>query len=269
MTSTFQSQLLRGHVAYVAGGSSGINMQIGKSMAEYGASVAIVSRSTDKVDAAAAAINASGGSALGIPADVRDYDAIAASLEQTKTVLGVPTIVVSGAAGNFVAPAHKMSANGFKTVVDIDLLGTFNVFRAAYDIVRGQRASFIAISAPQASQPYRLQAHVCAAKAGVEMLTKCLALEWGGDGIRVNAIVPGPIDGTVGMDKLAPSVAARKAQEQKLPLLRYGTTQDVANLSLFLASAASEYMTGAIIPCDGGVGLIGSLDVGAPAATAS
>lgn len=263
MTNIYQSGMLSGQVAYVAGGSSGINLQIARFFSELGAAVSIVSRTAEKVDEAAALINDSGGRAIGVAADVRDYDAIVTSMELTILNIGVPTIVVSGAAGNFVAPARDISANGFKTVVDIDLLGTFNVFRAAYDIVAGESASFIAISAPQASQPYYSQSHVCAAKAGVEMLTKCLAMEWGSDGIRVNAIVPGPIDGTVGMDKLAPTEAARKVQEQKVPLSRYGTVQEVANLAVFLASTASQYMTGAIIPCDGGIGLVGSMEVGA------
>jgi NAD(P)-dependent dehydrogenase (short-subunit alcohol dehydrogenase family) len=257
MTHAFQRELLRGKVAYVAGGSSGINLQIAQCLAAHGAAVALVSRTAEKVQSAAATIRDSGATAIGIAADVRDYDAIAASMGQTAAELGTPDIVVSGAAGNFVAPAHRLSTNGFKTIVDIDLVGTFNVFRSAFDVVNGKKASFIAISAPQSTHPYRFQAHVCAAKAGVDMLVKCLALEWGPHGIRVNAIVPGPIADTVGMEKLTPTPEARRAREQTLPLQRYGVKQEIADLAVFLGSDASQYMTGAIVPCDGGMSLVG------------
>jgi len=258
MIETFQSDILAGQVAYVAGGSEGINFGIAQRLSDFGASVAIVSRTPEKVEQAAKTIDDSGGTAIGIAADVRDYDAIAASIEQTVEKLGKLDIVISGAAGNFVAPAHKISSNGFKTVMDIDLLGTFNVFRAAVEHVGENGASMIAISAPQSSNPHPNQAHVCAAKAGVDILTKSLALEWGQRGIRVNAIVPGPIDGTVGMEKLTPTPEARQALENALPLKRYGTKQEVGDLALFLCSDAARYITGAIVPCDGGILLIGS-----------
>src|SRR6185295_16943320 len=115
-----------------------------------------------------------------------------------------------GAAGNFVAPALGMSANGFKTVVDIDLMGTFHVFRASFAFLRRPGASLIAITAPQAVRPSMFQAHVCSAKAGINMLTKCLAMEWGPAGVRVNAISPGPIADTEGMRRLAPSAEAEQ-----------------------------------------------------------
>ena len=113
-------------------------------------------------------------------------------------------MLVSGAAGNFVAAVNAQSSNGFRAVVDIDLIGTFNVMRAAYPHLTKPGAAVINISAPQSFIPMRYQASACAAKAGVDQLTRVLALEWGGDGIRVNSISPGPIAGTEGMRKLAP-----------------------------------------------------------------
>ena len=130
---------------------------------------------------------------IGMAADVRDYAAVEQALRQAADRFGKIDIVLSGAAGNFVAPALGMSANGFKTVVDIDLIGTFNVLRASFEFLNRPGASLISITAGQGARPSMFQAHVCAAKAGINMLTKCLAMEWGPAGVRVNAISPGPI----------------------------------------------------------------------------
>ncbi|MHB8879131.1 MAG: SDR family oxidoreductase, partial [Myxococcaceae bacterium] len=113
------------------------------------------------------------------------------------------------------------------------------------------------ISAPQAATAYPMQAHVCAAKAGVDMLTRSLALEWGGAGVRVNSIWPGPIDDTEGMSRLTPDAATRKKLSQLLPLQRFGTKDDVAQVCLFLASDAASYCTGGIHSVDGGMALLG------------
>ena len=163
--------------------------------------------------------------------------------------------MISGAAGNFLAPAIGLSANGFKTVVDIDLLGTFNVFRASWDHIAKPGASLIAISAGQAVAPKPLQIHACAAKAGVNMVVKCLALEWGPAGVRVNAISPGPIADTEGMVRLAGSPEMEAARTGRLALRSYGTKRDVSDMAVFLASDASPYVTGSIFNVDGGTDL--------------
>ena len=137
-------------------------------------------------------------------------------------------------------------------MVDIDLLGTFNVMKAAYPHMRRPGGSLINVSAPQAAQPMAMQAHVCAAKAGVDMVTRCLAIEWGPEGLRVNGVIPGPIDGTEGMARLAPTDAARAAIARSVPLRRLGSPDDVARACLFLASDAAAYVSGAILPADGG-----------------
>ena len=160
-------------------------------------------------------------------------------------------MLVSGAAGNFVAAVNAQSSNGFRAVVDIDLIGTFNVMRAAYPHLTKPGAAVINISAPQSFIPMRYQASACAAKAGVDQLTRVLALEWGGDGIRVNSISPGPIAGTEGMRKLAPPGQEEPAATA-VPLRRLGTIDDIAHLTMFLASPFASYVSGALIPCDGG-----------------
>lgn len=214
-------------------------------------------RNPDKLAAAVEGINASGGTASGRAADVRDYDAIARALSETHAIWGPIDILVCGAAGNFPAPVTGMSANGFKAVIDIDVLGTFNTCRAAFDFLRKPGASLISISANHASIAYAMQAHVCAAKAGVERLTQCLAVEWGPLGVRANLINPGPIDGTEGMRRLAPTEQIRAAVEKTVPLRRLGTRDDVADLALFLCSDAASYLSGGVYHCDGGQALSG------------
>jgi NAD(P)-dependent dehydrogenase (short-subunit alcohol dehydrogenase family) len=267
MSSTFQPGLLRGKVALVTGGGSGINLAIAKRFAEHGAKLAIIGRSQEKLDAATKELTSLGTQALGFSADVRDYAAVANAIQQTRGQLGAIDIVVCGAAGNFPAPAEKLSANGFKAVVDIDLLGTFNTCRAAFEHLTKPGASIINISAPQAFVPMALQAHVCAAKAGVDMITRTLAIEWGAHGIRVNSIVPGATAETEGMSRLATSEAAADKIRQAIPLRRWGAKDELADLALFLCSPVANYINGAVIPCDGGLSLLGGAawEITAPA----
>ena len=242
----------KGRTVFVAGGTSGINLGIAEAFAEAGATLAVLSRSQDKVDAATRRLESFGGKALGYAADVRNAEATTAALKSAYDAFGDIDILVSGAAGNFPAPALGMSANGFKSVIDIDLLGTFNVLRGAHTFLRKPGAVIVNISAPQALHPFPMQVHVCAAKAGVDMLTRVLAIEWGGDGIRINSVIPGPTEDTEGMARLAPTPERMQAVTKGVPLGRLGKKQDVANLAMFLASPWADYITGAVIPVDGG-----------------
>ena len=247
--SAFKDNLLVGKTAFIAGGTSGINLGIAKRYAELGAKVAVAGRNPEKAAAAAAEI---GHGAIGLSCDVRDYVQIRAALEEAAAKLGPLDIVISGAAGNFVAPALGMSANGFKTVVDIDLNGTFNVFRACYDLLKRPGASLIAITAGQAVNPSMMQAHVCAAKAGINQLIRVLAMEWGPSGVRVNGISPGPIAGTEGMARLSPTPESDKALTARIPLRRFGEVGEVAESAVFLVSSSAAYVSGTILDCDGG-----------------
>lgn len=253
---------------FVAGGSSGINLAIADAFARAGASVSIASRSAERVAQAVAQLRSHGPAVGGHSADVREYDAIAAALAAAHEAFGPIDVLVSGAAGNFVAPALGMSSKGFRTVVDIDLVGSFNVLRAGHAHLRRPGASVINISAPQAFNPTAYQAHVCAAKAGVDMLTRVLAMEWGADGVRVNSIVPGPIGDTEGVRRLAPGQEALDHMASTIPLGRFGSTADVANMALVLSSPLASFVTGAVIPVDGGSSLAGGRDLSAAAGAA-
>lgn len=246
---------------FVAGGTSGINLGIAEAFSAAGGRLAVLSRSQDKVDIAVKRLSQHGNEAIGFTGDVRNYDEVERALQEAHRVFGDIDVLISGAAGNFPASVLGMSSNGFKAVIDIDLLGTFHVIRAGYAFLKKPGGSIINISAPQAFVPTPLQAHVCAAKAGVDMLTRVLALEWGEKGIRVNSLVPGPISGTEGMARLAPLPELQNAVAESVPLKRMGTTDDVAKLAMVLASPFAEYVNGAVIPVDGGWSLTGFGDL--------
>jgi NAD(P)-dependent dehydrogenase (short-subunit alcohol dehydrogenase family) len=258
MADIFRDHLLEGKVAFITGGGSGINLRIAERFAAQGAKLGLMGRKQDKLDRAAEGIRSGGGAAIGIAGDVRYYEECENALRKTHQEFGEIDILVCGAAGNFPAPVLGMSANGFKAVIDIDLLGTFNTCRAAYEHLRKPGASVISISATHAFVPIAYQAHVCAAKAGIDIFSKTLAIEWAAAGVRVNVIAPGPVDDTEGMRRLAPTEEARRHATESVPLGRFATKDDIANLALFLCSDAAAYMTGAICVCDGGQSLLGS-----------
>jgi NAD(P)-dependent dehydrogenase (short-subunit alcohol dehydrogenase family) len=261
--NTFQPGLLRGKAVFITGGGSGINRQIALTYAQAGAAVAIVGRSADKARDAAAEIEAAGGRAIGLSADVRSYDALKDAVEEAHVKFGPIDIVVAGAAGNFVAPATGMSSNGFRAVIETDLVGTFNTLRAAHEFLRKPSALVLAISAVQSSMPTYAQAHVCAAKAGIDMLIRSLAVEWADEGIRCVGIAPGPVADTEGMVRLAPE--GQQSWDRLLraiPSGRGASKQEIADLALYLASESGRYINGVVIPIDGGFSAVGSLEFG-------
>ena len=238
----------------VIGGTSGINRGIAEAFAESGAKVAVASRSQEKVDDTVAALKDRGAAkALGAAFDVRNPEAVAAGLAGFNAELGDFDVLISGAAGNFPALMSVMSVNAFRTVVEIDLMGTVHVMKGAYPYLKKPGASIVNISAPQAYLPYEGQAHVCAAKAGVDQITRTLSMEWGGEGVRVNSVVPGFIDGTEGAKRLAPTEEIRQQVLDSVPLGRMGLPDDVANMCLFLSSDLATYVSGCVINVDGAV----------------
>lgn len=253
--TTYADRILEGKVAYVAGGTRGMNLAIARAYARQGASVVVVSRNPERCAEAERLLREEDGAeAMGIACDVRDYDAVAATMKATADRFGGIDIVVAGQAGNFYAPITGMSANGFKTVIDIDLNGTFHVWKASWDYLRKPGASLLAITAPEAVRPLHFQAHVCAAKAGVNQLIRVFALEWGMDGVRVNGISPGPIEGSWGMTNVAsPNPQLVEMIRRASPMKRWGTEDDIAKAAIWLASDASSFVHGVILEVDGGI----------------
>jgi 2,4-dienoyl-CoA reductase [(3E)-enoyl-CoA-producing], peroxisomal len=247
----FADGILSERVALVTGGGTGITGGVARALAEAGARVALVSRSMEHLETAAAKIGEAGGEAFAFAADVRDFAQVERAVAATVERFGSIDIVVNGAAGNFLCPAEQLSPNGFGTVVDIDLKGTFNVCRASFEELKKRRGQILNISATlhYLGTPYQL--HVSAAKAGVDALTRNLAVEWGAHGIRVNAIAPGPIEDTEGMSRLVPTDVKERLR-RKIPLGRFGLIRDIEQCAVFICSDAASYINGAILVVDGG-----------------
>ena len=247
----FTDGVLTGHVAFVTGGGTGITGGVARAFAEAGARVALVSRKLEHLQPAAEAINASGGKAIAVAADVRQPAEVENAVARTVEQFGKIDIVVNGAAGNFLCAAEELSGNGFGTVVDIDLKGTFNVCRAAFAQLKDHRGQILNISATLHYLGTPMQLHVSAAKAGVDALTRNLAVEWGRYGIRVNAIAPGPIEDTEGMKRLVPEPVKERLRKN-VPLGRFGRIADIERAAVFICSDAASFINGVVLVVDGG-----------------
>lgn len=257
MSKVFADSILQGKVAFVTGGATGITGGIARAFFEHGAKLAITSRKEENLVAKKQYIEENGGECLTVVSDVRDYAAVENAVNAAREHYGKIDIVVNGAAGNFLSPASELSANGFGTVLDIDTKGTFNVCRAAFEALKESRGQIINISATLHYLATPMQIHVSAAKAGVDAITRNLAVEWGRSGIRVNGIAPGPIEDTEGMKRLLMPELREKLM-RKIPVGRFGRIEDIENAALFLASDAANYINGETIIVDGGQWLLGT-----------
>lgn len=264
--AVFRPGLLDGQVALVTGGGTGIGLGISELLAELGAHVVIASRKPAHLEAALAAITGRGHKASVVPLDVRDPERVQAVVQEVAAQHGRIDLLVNNAAGNFYAPSATLSPNAWKAVVEIDLYGTFYCSQAVYPIMAKQGGGrIVSTSMTLHYRGWPLMAHATAAKAGVDALTRTLAVEWAPQRIRVNAIAPGPIP-TEGVRKAftppadsgVPDLFA--AAEEKMaeyartgiPLGRWGSPRDIANMVAFLASPAGDWITGAIFVVDGG-----------------
>ena len=256
--SIFRDDILKGKTTLITGGGTGICKGIAMRFAGHGSNIAITSRKQENLDEAAEEIReATGAEVLAMAADVREPEQVEAVVAKTAEKFGGIDTLINGAAGNFPVPAAALTYKGFRTVLEIDLQGSFNVSKACFEELAkaGEKhgnANIICISATLQYTGVPFQVHVCAAKAGIDAMMRTLANEWGPLGIRVNCVSPGPIGDTEGMRRLAPTPEILAKAEKSVPLRRFGTIQEIADSCLFLVSEASQYTTGAILIVDGG-----------------
>jgi peroxisomal 2,4-dienoyl-CoA reductase len=263
--TVFRPDLLAGKVALVTGGGTGIGLGIATSLVAAGAQVAIASRKPEHLEPGAKQLRAAGSKVSTVEVNVREPESVARMVERVSQQHGRLDILVNNAAGNFYAPSATLSPNGWRAVVETDLYGTFYCCQAAYPLMKAQGGGrIVSISMTLHYRGWPLMAHATAAKAGVDALTRTLALEWAQDRITVNAVAPGPIP-TEGVRKAFTPTGAdapdlfgmEKYAAESIPLGRWGTPDDIGQMVTFLASPAGNWITGAIMVVDGGAWLYG------------
>ncbi|KAH9931300.1 uncharacterized protein B0H18DRAFT_991037 [Fomitopsis serialis] len=249
-SAVFKSDIFKGKVLFCTGGGSGICKGMTEAVMRHGADATIVGRKLDRLNASAAELSkATGRQCLVAQADVRDPEQLKNAAAKTIEKFGRIDFVICGAAGNFLVPISGLSEKGFKTVIDIDTLGTYNTIKATIAHVRASKGAYIHVSATLHYKGTPYQVHVSAAKAAVDATSAVLAVEEGPFGVRSNVIAPGPIGGTEGVDRLSPK---GKSHAANIPLGRAGHLHDIANATVFLFSDAASWVTGQVLPVDGG-----------------
>ncbi|WVQ84697.1 hypothetical protein IAT38_006853 [Cryptococcus sp. DSM 104549] len=249
-SDTFVPGLFKGKVLFCTGGRSGICYKIVEQMMYLGVDAVIVGRDAKGLEESAQTLSkATGQKCVAAPADVRDADSLKKAAKTAADTFGKIDFVICGAAGNFLAPISGLSERAFRAVIEIDLLGTFHTVKATMPYVRQTQGSYLHISATLHYRGVPFQAHVAAAKAGVDALSQAIAVEEGPWGVRSNVIAPGPIGDTVGMQKLG---IKGMDYSNQIPLGRQGFTNDIATSAIFLFSPAAIWITGQVLVVDGG-----------------
>jgi len=248
--SPFHPECLRGRRALVTGGGSGIGREIARQLGLHGARVALQGRREAVLQQAVEDFSREGIDVMAAQGDVRSPEDAERVLAAVSSRFGGLDILINCAAGNFLATPEELNTKGFKTVMDIDAVGTFNMSRAAFPHLKAAGSSLILnVSATLHYGATWYQVHASAAKAAVDSMTRSLGMEWGQFGVRVVGVAPGPIRGTAGMSKLAPGFEEMVAQT--IPLQRMGERWDIAMAAVYLASSAGRFVTGETLVVDG------------------
>jgi peroxisomal 2,4-dienoyl-CoA reductase len=264
--SIFRPGLLDGQVALVTGGGTGIGLGVAEELGRLGAHVVLASRKPENLEAGVRRLEALGARASAVAVDVRDPERVRAMVEQVVNERGRVDVLVNNAAGNFYAPSESLSPNAWKSVVEIDLYGTFFCSQAVLPAMKAQGGGrIVSVSMTLHYRGWPQMAHATAAKAGVDALTRTLAVEWAPYGVRVNAVAPGPIP-TEGVRKAftppadsgipdvfaAADEAMARYARKAIPLKRWGAPRDIGQMVAFLASPGGDWITGGIFVVDGG-----------------
>jgi NAD(P)-dependent dehydrogenase (short-subunit alcohol dehydrogenase family) len=254
---------LKGKVIVVTGGGSGLGKAMTKYFLELGAHVAITSRDLEKLKSIATELETeTGGTCLPLQCDVRHYEQVENMLQEVLKAFGKVDVLLNNAAGNFISPTERLSANAFDTVIDIVLKGSKNctlAFGKHWIDAKQKSATILNIVTTYAWTGSAYVVPSATAKAGVLAMTRSLAVEWAKYGIRSNAIAPGPFPTKGAWDRLLPGDLAEKFDmSKKVPLKRVGDHQELANLAAYLVSDFSAYVNGEVIVIDGGEWLKGA-----------
>ncbi|XP_074988977.1 peroxisomal 2,4-dienoyl-CoA reductase [(3E)-enoyl-CoA-producing] isoform X2 [Caretta caretta] len=250
----FSPDILKGKAAFITGGGSGIGFRVAEVFMRHGCRTIIASRNLQRVAEAAKKLEAATGQrCLPLSLDVRQPQTILAAVDEAVKEFERIDILVNNAAGNFLCPASALSFNAYKTVIDIDTLGTFNVSKVLYEkCLRDHGGVIVNITATLSYRGQALQVHAGTAKAAVDAMTRHLAVEWGPNNIRVNSLAPGPIAGTEGYRRLGGARAEADSYFDTVPLHRAGNKTEIAHSVLYLASPLASYVTGTTLVVDGG-----------------
>jgi citronellol/citronellal dehydrogenase len=254
--SIFRPDLFAGQTIIVTGGGSGIGRCTAHELASLGAHVVIAGRDGEKLATVKAEIEAAGGGVTAVPTNIRDEEQVKNLFAQVVAERGVLHGLVNNAGGQFLSPAEMISLKGFTAVVETNLTGTFLMCREAFNQTMHQHGGAIVNMLLDHSRGYPGMAHSGAARAGVENLTKTLAVEWARSGVRLNAVAPGIINSS-GLDKYPDFVKQEFLPQavRDIPFKRMGTESETAAAIVFLLSPAAAYISGETLKIDGAYSL--------------
>ncbi|GFS13837.1 peroxisomal 2,4-dienoyl-CoA reductase [Elysia marginata] len=250
---SFKSDILSGKVALITGGGSGICFTIAEIFMRHGCHTVIVGRKLERLQKSSETLTkATGVKCIPAQADIRKPVEVIAAVDKCLQEFGRLDVLINGAAGNFLCSLEDMSFNAFKTIQEIDILGTYNVSKVAFDkYMKDHGGVIIHITALLHLKGTLLQAHVGVAKSGIETLAKHQAVEWGPKGVRVMCVAPGPVEATEGFNRLTMGLTVEQIN-QMVPIGKVGTRQEMGEICLFLASDMAGQITGSTVIADGG-----------------
>ena len=256
----FEKDILKNKVVLITGGGTGLGKSMAMRFAELGASLVIASRRKEVISEAKSQIKEIGAEALGLQCDVRDTDQVNSMVIDTLNQFNKIDILINNAAGNFISPTEMLSPGGFKAVVDIVLMGTFNCTLAVgKEMIKQKNGNILNIVTTYAWTGSGYVVPSASAKAGVLAMTRSLAVEWAKYNIRTNAIAPGPFMTEGAWKRLAPpGLNMKKKLKDRIPLKRFGEHSELANLATYLISDHSGYINGEVVTIDGGEWLKGA-----------